>query len=175
MYYPEGMKARVNPVQWSKPNSILVPTQDSNPGSRIQNHKRWPLHYHCTLLYSIAGQWLCGWGIDPSIEESPVWFPRPPNFWLIALGKLLTLWCPRSPSCVNWYQLAGWGWDTVSINATQSHSRRAFRWPKPKRLYAIPEKSTYHFSWTRPGETLTRPDPLLLTKSLTRPAARRFP
>ena len=48
MYYPEGMKARVSPVQWSKPNSILAPTQDSNPGGRIQNHKRWPLHYHCT-------------------------------------------------------------------------------------------------------------------------------
>ena len=48
MYYPEGMKARVGPVQWSKPYSILAPTQDSNPGGRIQNHKRWPLHYHCT-------------------------------------------------------------------------------------------------------------------------------
>ena len=47
---PEGMKARVSPVQWSKPYSIFVPTQDSNPGGRIQNHKRWPLHYHCTLI-----------------------------------------------------------------------------------------------------------------------------
>ena len=47
MYYPEGMKARVSPVQWSKPYS-KAPTQDSNPGGRIQNHKRWPLHYHCT-------------------------------------------------------------------------------------------------------------------------------
>ena len=28
--------------------SIFSPTQDSNPGGRIQNHKRWPLHYHCT-------------------------------------------------------------------------------------------------------------------------------
>ena len=50
MYYPEGMKARVSPVQWSKPHSILLPTQDSNPGGRIQNHKRWPLHYHCTHM-----------------------------------------------------------------------------------------------------------------------------
>ena len=40
MYYPEGMKARVSPVQWSKPYSILAPTQDSNPSGRIQNHKR---------------------------------------------------------------------------------------------------------------------------------------
>ena len=48
MYYPGGMKAWVSPVQWSKPHSILAPTQDSNPGGRIQNHKRWPLHYHCT-------------------------------------------------------------------------------------------------------------------------------
>ena len=50
MYYPKGMKARVSPVQWSKPNSILAPTQDSSPGGRIQNHKRWPLHYHCTQI-----------------------------------------------------------------------------------------------------------------------------
>ena len=50
MYYPEEMKARVSPVQWSKPHSILAPTQDSNPSCRIQNHKRWPLHYHCTTL-----------------------------------------------------------------------------------------------------------------------------
>ena len=48
MYYPGGMKARLSPVQWSKPYSILAPTQDSNPGGRIQNHKRRPLHYHCT-------------------------------------------------------------------------------------------------------------------------------
>ena len=50
MYYPGGIKARVSPVQWLKPHSILAPTQDSNPGFRIQNHKRWPLHYHCTYL-----------------------------------------------------------------------------------------------------------------------------
>ena len=48
MYYPGGMKARVSPVQWSKPHSILAPTQYPNPGGRIQNHKRWPLDYHCT-------------------------------------------------------------------------------------------------------------------------------
>ena len=46
MYYPGGVKARVSPVPWSKPYSILAPTQDSNPGGRIRNHKRWPLHYH---------------------------------------------------------------------------------------------------------------------------------
>ena len=34
MYFPGGMKARVSPVQWSKPYSILAPTQDSNPGGR---------------------------------------------------------------------------------------------------------------------------------------------
>ena len=46
MLYPKGMKARVSPVQWSKPYSISAPTQDSNPGERIQNHKRW--HYTTT-------------------------------------------------------------------------------------------------------------------------------
>ena len=35
--------------EWSKTYSLLAPTQDSNLGSRIQNHKRWPLHYHCTV------------------------------------------------------------------------------------------------------------------------------
>ena len=68
MYYLRGMKARVSPVQLSKPHSTVLPppppfqwlyrkaqpkdsiiyiyiyTQDSNPGSRIQNPKRSPLH-----------------------------------------------------------------------------------------------------------------------------------
>ena len=48
MYYPEEMKAWVSPVQWLKPYRILAPTQDLNSGGRIRNHKRWPLHYHCT-------------------------------------------------------------------------------------------------------------------------------
>ena len=36
MYYPGMMNARVSPVQWSEPHSILAPNQDSNPGGRIQ-------------------------------------------------------------------------------------------------------------------------------------------
>ena len=51
MYYPEGMKARVCPVQWSKPNSILAPTQDSNPGGRIQNHKLPLQHFRQTRIW----------------------------------------------------------------------------------------------------------------------------
>ena len=54
MYYPGKMKARVSPVQWSKPYIILAPTQDSNPGGWIQNTKRWPLHYHCTTRTHVA-------------------------------------------------------------------------------------------------------------------------
>ena len=69
MYYPEGMKARVSPVQWSKPNSILAPTQDSNPGGRIQNHKRWPLHYHCTRFCSMSHAIL---DTPLSINETPL-------------------------------------------------------------------------------------------------------
>ena len=30
MYYPEGMKARVSPVQSIEPRRILAPTRDSN-------------------------------------------------------------------------------------------------------------------------------------------------
>ena len=55
MYYPGGMKAQVSPVQWSKPHSILAPTQDSNLGGQIQNHKQWPLHYHCTHSFTPLG------------------------------------------------------------------------------------------------------------------------
>ena len=51
MYYPKGMKARVSPVQWSEPYSIFVPTQDSNPGGRIQNHKRWRLPLYILYMY----------------------------------------------------------------------------------------------------------------------------
>ena len=56
MYDPGGMNARVCHAQWSKPYSILAPTQDSNPGGRIQNHQRWPLHYHCTLCLEVKYQ-----------------------------------------------------------------------------------------------------------------------
>ena len=56
--YPEGTKVRVSSVQWSKPYSILAPTQDSNPGGRIQHHERWPLHYHCNDLFFYCH---CSW------------------------------------------------------------------------------------------------------------------
>ena len=73
MYYSGGMKARISPVQWSEPHSILAPTQDSNPGGRIQNHKRWPLHYHCTQLYKytigVIASLTCTRGSDrPAIQ-----------------------------------------------------------------------------------------------------------
>ena len=62
MYYPGEMKARVGPVLIDT-YSILAPTQDSNPGGRIQNHKRWPLHYHCTQKSAssacLDGVWYC--------------------------------------------------------------------------------------------------------------------
>ena len=83
MYYPGGMKmkAQVSPVQWSKPYSILAPTRDSNPGGPIQNHKRWPLHYHCTL--SLMIRWcelgiprvvgVVRWGRLNSLGTSSTW------------------------------------------------------------------------------------------------------
>ena len=74
MYYPEGMKARVSPVQWSKPYSILAPTQDSNPGDRIQNHKRWPLHYHCTLKDDLVMHSRCLKQQVKKILRLPWWF-----------------------------------------------------------------------------------------------------
>ena len=54
---------------------------------------------------------------------------------LYFLYFILTLWCPSSPSSKSWYQLAsGLGWDTVSINVTQSHSGEHL---VAKQLYAI--------------------------------------
>ena len=61
MYYPEGMKARVSPVQSIEPHRILAPTRDSNPGppgpeSRVVTTilpllkvlGQWqPLYYRC--------------------------------------------------------------------------------------------------------------------------------
>ena len=61
MYYPEGMKARVNPVQWSKPHNILAPicTQDSNyPGSgfKIISSDHYTTTAHTWFLCSYS--WL---------------------------------------------------------------------------------------------------------------------
>ena len=50
MYYPRGMKARVGPVQWSKPYSINWPhlrTRTRATGFKIT---WWPLHYHGTPI-----------------------------------------------------------------------------------------------------------------------------
>ena len=79
IYYPGGMKVRVSPVQWSKPNSRLAFTQDSNPGGRIQNHERWPLHYHYTLI---------GSGISKCLR----WAQRFENFWTYHF-KLIRITC----------------------------------------------------------------------------------
>ena len=70
-YYPGGMKALVSHMQWSKPYSILAPTQDLNPGGWIQNHKRWPLlHYQAWLDGSEVSAlgWRSG---DPRVQSHP--------------------------------------------------------------------------------------------------------
>ena len=45
MYYPEGMKARVSPVQSIEPHIILAPTRDSNQeplrGSTVQSSNQY--------------------------------------------------------------------------------------------------------------------------------------
>ena len=38
----------IGPVQWSKLHIILAPTQNSNSGGLIQNHKRWSTTYTTT-------------------------------------------------------------------------------------------------------------------------------
>ena len=101
-YNPGGMKARVGPVQWSKPHSILAPTQDSNPDGRIKNHKRWPLHYHCTQ-YGFGG---------PKHRSRSSLFLHLPQFDLKRINWWSSGWPPHFKSnrvfpneC---WQLLGW-------------------------------------------------------------------
>ena len=68
----------VSPAQWSKPYSILAPTQDSNPGGPIQNHKQWPLHYHCTG----------GWRASVANLEGGIWPPPLTKKSAMVIGKI---------------------------------------------------------------------------------------
>ena len=69
MYYPEGMKARVSPVQSIEPHRILAPTRDLNreplgPQSRVVT-TILPLHtvyYRCTR-YTTAAHGFISYGI----------------------------------------------------------------------------------------------------------------
>ena len=45
---PSCSAALVPNLQPQRDENSGKPTQDSNPGDRIQNHKQWPQHYHCT-------------------------------------------------------------------------------------------------------------------------------
>ena len=61
MYYPEGMKARVSPVQSIEPHRILAPTRDSNlessgPESRVVT-TILPLHIN-TLNCILTNSWM---------------------------------------------------------------------------------------------------------------------
>ena len=60
MYYPDGMKARVKPVQSIEPHRILAPTRDSNqqppgPQSRVVT-TILPLHTIITRNPSLSIQ-----------------------------------------------------------------------------------------------------------------------
>ena len=72
LYYLEGMKARVSPVQSIEDQRILASTET------------WTREFQVN-----SPEWIGG---------SPVRYPTPPTSWLIALDKLITLWRPRSPS-----------------------------------------------------------------------------
>ena len=55
MYYPEGMKARVIPMQSIEPDITLAPTRDSNqeppgPHSTVQSSN----HYNTTAISGIS-------------------------------------------------------------------------------------------------------------------------
>ena len=76
------MQARViSPVHWSKPHSLLAPTQDSNPDGRIQNHKQWPLHYHCTLRTEVTELIACLQRCGIDVESSDSSLTRIQSCW----------------------------------------------------------------------------------------------
>ena len=93
MYYPGGMKARESPVQWSKPHRIVLPTQDSNPGGRIQNHKRWPLHYHCCTQSSLLKISICSriFGNLVNKRFQNLWYTYHCQLWIITKLQIQSL------------------------------------------------------------------------------------
>ena len=60
MYYPEGMKARVSPVQWSKPHSILPPLRIRTrvAGFRIISGDHYTTTAHKLTYKIIITRWL---------------------------------------------------------------------------------------------------------------------
>ena len=69
MYYFEGMKARVSPVQSIEPHRILAPTRDLNreplsPQSRVVT-TILPLHTTCEKT---------GFVVDSLFDRKPVYF-----------------------------------------------------------------------------------------------------
>ena len=52
MYYPEGMKVRVGPMQWSKPNSILVRIRTRAAGFKIVSGDHYTTTAHNAALRS---------------------------------------------------------------------------------------------------------------------------
>ena len=99
MYSPWGMKARVSPGQWSKPHSILALTQDSNPGGWIQSHKRWPLHYHCTLwnMWNVNNVFnkSLEWEWSPSFKQVLTHFSDHVHCWRHGRNTWFAEWIAR--------------------------------------------------------------------------------
>ena len=87
MYYPGGMKARVNPVQWSKPHSILAPTQDSNPG--IVTKKIW-IYYPEVLPDKLLERWV----ESRSLKSFQLVIPRRNLSWHVQI----------KPDIISWYK-----------------------------------------------------------------------
>ena len=59
MYYPEGMKARVSPVQSIEPHRILAPTRDSKFFCTIKNETTtifWCSYFHSSVSSLHAGE-----------------------------------------------------------------------------------------------------------------------
>ena len=80
MYYPEGMKARVSPVQSIEPHRILAPTRDSNqeppgPESRVVTTI---LPLHTMMMMMMMSEIISNSQISSKVVNKLSWFMEKP-------------------------------------------------------------------------------------------------
>ena len=121
MYYPEGMKARVSPVQSIEPYRILAPTRDSNqeppgPESRVVT-TILPLHTVAVPRTQNPNRWIVGW-----------WKQKEP---VLAADSVQLVWC-SDHQCWSPFATRLWfGWCS-DVPRTQNPNRWIVDWWKQK-------------------------------------------
>ena len=110
MYYPGGMKARVSPVQWSKPHSILAPTQDSYPTvlvgiSTNRRHSAGLARHYLIFIISVrwwvhfSAHWWAFGTCDPGVQ-----WPKIFVIW----WKFILILCLKGVIVSAWVRSSGY-------------------------------------------------------------------